>query len=300
MPRLLSTLLVLGLLGGTVAAFAVTERLKLVPSPIAAPRVTAAFSPDCGCDTNRARITFTLRESDRLTVTIVDDDGEAVGEIADDERHEAGRVAFEWPGGSAPEGVYRARVRFAEARRVIEIPNEIRLDRTPPVLTVQSILPDAFSPDGDGRADKVRATYAVSERSSVLLFVDGEEVIEGFRPKTSGRLDWYGKRLRPGLYGVTLVARDLAGNESQPSPTAVVRLRFVSLARDRLIVPAGFRFGVRVSTDARRYTWRLGRRTGSASGDVLVLRAPTQPGRYTLTVTYRGRSDAAAVFVRPR
>ena len=38
MPRLLSTLLVVALLGGTAAAFAVTQGLKIEPSPILAPR----------------------------------------------------------------------------------------------------------------------------------------------------------------------------------------------------------------------------------------------------------------------
>ena len=53
LPRVLSTVLVLGLLVGTAAAFAVTERLKLVPSPIIAPKVTEAFSPVCDCPTTR-------------------------------------------------------------------------------------------------------------------------------------------------------------------------------------------------------------------------------------------------------
>ncbi len=282
--------------------FAVTERLKLVPSPIAAPEVTEAFSPTCGCETSRARISFRLREPDRLTVTIVDAAGDAVATLANDEPHSAGRVSFVW-GGAAPEGMYRAQVHLADARRTIRIPNEMRLDRTPPVLSVQAIVPDAFSPDGDGRADKVRATYSVSQRSSVLLLVDGELAVEG-RPTERGKLEWYGRRRRvrlpPGLYGITLVARDLAGNRSQPSPLAVVRLRYIVLARTRLVVPAGVRFGVGVSTDARRYSWRLGRRRGTASGDSLVLRAPQQPGRYTLTVSYRGHRDAAAIFVRPR
>ena len=38
-------MLVLGLLGGTAAAFAVTEGLKLEPSPILSPRIAKVFSP---------------------------------------------------------------------------------------------------------------------------------------------------------------------------------------------------------------------------------------------------------------
>ncbi len=162
LPRLLSTLLVLGLLGGTAAAFAVTERLKLVPSPIIAPKVTEAFSPVCGggCKTREARIRFGLRDADRLTVTIIDEDDEAVATIADAEPLPAGPVEFVWDGRGAPEGVYRARVHLDDARRTIDIPNEMRLDTTPPTLTVERIRPTVFSPDGDGRADKVSAEYS--------------------------------------------------------------------------------------------------------------------------------------------
>jgi hypothetical protein len=295
--RLFTTLLVLALLIGTAAAFAVTERLKLVPSPIVAPKLTKAFSPVCDCATDQATIAFTLRDSDRVSVTIVDDDSRPVEVLAEDERRGPGRVSYVWSGRGAPDGIYRARVHLADARRTIEIPNEIRLDKTAPVLTVRSIIPDNFSPDRDGRSDKVKASYTVSERSSVLLLVDGRRTLER-RPNTGGKLDWYGKRLAPGLYAVTLVARDLAGNLSEPSPTAVVRLRFIALARHRLVVPAGVRFGVGVSTDALKYAWRLGRKRGTAARGQLVLRAPLNPGRYTLIVSYRGHRDAAAIFVR--
>ena len=46
-----------------------------------------------------------------------------------------------------------------------------------------------------------------------------------------------------------------------------------------------------VSTDAKRYTWQLGRRHGKASSPVLRLQAPTTRGRYTLTVSERGHVE---------
>ena len=71
MARLLSTLLVLGLLGGTAAAFAVTEHLKLVRSPILSTQVdNKVFSPVCRCSTEKARIHFRLRQADRVTLSI--------------------------------------------------------------------------------------------------------------------------------------------------------------------------------------------------------------------------------------
>jgi hypothetical protein len=298
LPRLLSTLLVLGLLAGTAAAFAATERLKLVPSPIIAPSITKAFSPTCGCDTRRALIRFRLRDGDRLTVTVVRG-GDEIASIAEDLERPAGPVTFEWDGRDAPEGTYQVRVHLARGRQTITIPNPMQLDLTPPVLTVRSVTPDVFSPDGDGRADKVRAVYSVSELSRVSLLVDGRAGPET-PPRHSGKLDWYARRERPGVYALTLVAHDVAGNESQPAGPAVVRLRFISIVQPKLEVPAGLRFSVRLSTDARRYAWRLGARRGSATGKVLVLRAPLRAGRYTLAVTHRGHTDAVPIFVRPR
>ena len=299
MSRTLSTLLVLALLGGTAAAFAVTERLKLVPSPIIAPDVTEAFAPRCDCPSREATVKFRLRESDRLTVAIVDEDGETVETLLRRERFAAGPVSFTWDGAGAAEGLYRARVQLLDARRTIVIPNEIRVDTTPPRLVVENVAPTVFSPDRDGRADRVRVSFTVSERSHVALSTDGEEHVR--TPlRLSGRIDWYARGLSPGVYRVQVRATDEAGNRSALSRPSRVRLRYVTLAPRRLVVPARFRFGVRVSWDGERYSWRLGRRRGSSRAKTLVLRAPQRSGRYTLRVTYRGHHDAIPVFVRAR
>jgi hypothetical protein len=179
------------------------------------------------------------------------------------------------------------------------IPDAMQLDLTPPVLSVRSVTPDAFSPDGDGRADKVRVVYSVSEPARVSLLIDGRAGPVS-PPRRTGKLEWYARRQRPGRYALALVAHDLAGNDSRPSVPVVVHLRFISIAQSKVLVPAGVRFGVRVSTDARRYAWRLGARRGSATTNALALRAPQRAGRYTLVVTHRGHSDAIPVFVRPR
>jgi hypothetical protein len=299
LPRLLSTLLVLGLLGGTAAAFAVTERLKLVPSPILTPRVTVAFSPVCACETAEAQIEFSLRDPDRLTVEIVDADGDEVATLAEDDERPRGLVRYAWDGSGADEGMYRTRVHLERARRTIVIPNETRLDVTPPELVVERVAPTEFSPDGDGRVDKVRASYSLSERAGVELSVGGEVAVRS-PPRVRGAIEWYGRNLDPGTYDVTLRAVDVAGNASATSRSTRVRLRFLSLAPRRVIVPTSVRFGVRVSTDVPTYRWRLGARTGTAGTELLALRAPTQAGRYTLVVSAGRHRAAIAVFVRAR
>jgi hypothetical protein len=298
LPRLLSTFLVLGLLGGTAAAFAVTERLKLVPSPIVAPKVTKAFSPVCDCPTEEARIRFGLRDADRLTVTVIDADDRPVRTIAEGVRFPAGPVEFVWDGLGAPEGVYRARVHLADDRRTIDVPNEIRLDTTPPELKVESIAPLVFSPDGDGRSDFVRVRFRLSERARVVLSAGGDEVVRSTPRRAGiGKIEWYGRGARVGPHSLVVVAYDLAGNRSAPAP-ALVRLRFIELVPRRIVVPAGVRFGVGASTDARRYRWRLGARAGTSSRRTLALLAPERPGRYTLVVSYGDHRDAIPVFVR--
>ena len=308
MRRFFSTLLVLALLGGTAAAFAVTERLKLVPSPILAPRVDHVFSPTCNCSKRTAEVAFSLRKPDDVRFAIVDADGEVVVEWPD-ERHSAGEISYRWDGKDAAgavaaDGVYRPRVRLVGQRRTIVLPNPIRVDTRPPVVTVASMSPEVFSPDGDGRSDKVKVRFGLSEQAKPFVFVDDRESVEGRVQTDGGQLEWYGKRRRrplpPGLYVLSVVAEDLAGNRSAATPSAVVRIRFIALAKTSLRVPAGVRFGVRVSTDARSYRWQLGQRRGRRSGELLVLRAPQRPGRYTLWVSHDRWGDRATVVVEPR
>ena len=100
---------------------------------------------------------------------------------------------------------------------------------------------------------------------------------------------------------LTVGAVDLAGNMTPISQRTRVRveLRYITLANHRITgVVAGGRLVIGVSTDAVSYEWQLGARQGVASGPVLRLRAPQQAGRYTLTVTEHGHSNAAAVLVK--
>ena len=75
-------------------------------------------------------------------------------------------------------------------------------------------------------------------------------------------------------------------------------IRYVALGRSVVVARPGGRFAVLVLSDAARVSWKLGARTGIARPGTLRLRAPLQPGRFTLTVTANGRSARAAVFVR--
>jgi hypothetical protein len=308
LARVASTVLVLGLLGGTATAFAITESLKLELIPITAPRIDKVFSPVCACDSASATIRFRLREPDRLTVAIVDRRGRVVRTLTRSEPERRGDVAYTWDGRGddgavVPEGSYKPRVHLAEQHRTIELPNPIEVDVTPPVIRVLRVAPSTISPDGDGRADRLRVRYRVDEPAHGLLFVRGtREVYTRFQPR-EGELSWYGRTGRrpvaPGRYALAVAAEDLAGNVGTRVALPPVRVRYIELARTTILARARLRFGVRVDTDARSYLWLFAGRTGRSSARLLVLRAP-RAGRYRLFVEANRHADSARVIVRPR
>ena len=101
------------------------------------------------------------------------------------------------------------------------------------------------------------------------------------------------------MHRLQLAAQDRAGNLSDAGEPVDVVLRYVTLAHNRIKAKAGTRFGVKVGADAP-LRWRLGARQGSAKPGLLVVRAPSRPGRYTLVVRAGGQDARAAVIVRPR
>jgi hypothetical protein len=296
------------LLGGTAAAFAVTQGLKIEPSPILAPRIDKVFSPVCDCDTRLAGIRFRLRKPDRVRLDIVDGNGDVVRELVPGRRLRRGTVTYTWNGRDdqgrfVDEGVYKPRVHLADQHRTIDLPNEMRVDTTAPRIALVSVAPRSFSPDGDGRRDRVVVAYQTSEPAHGVLLVDGTRVVFTRKQQQRSTLDWNGrvrgKVLAPGVHRLQLAAEDRAGNLSDVGEPFDVVLRYVSLARDRIEAKAGTRFGVRVSADAP-VQWRLRAREGTAKPGLLVVRAPARAGRYTLVVRAGDHAVRAAVIVRPR
>ena len=299
--------LVVALLAATATAFALTQGLKLEQSPIFGTDVVKVFSPVCECESDRARISFRLRKADRLDVALIDSDGTVVATPVDGERFDRGRVVIDWDGLGAdgkplPEGEYRPRVRLREERRTTVLPNPIQIDLTAPTVLEAGAAPRIISPDGDRRSDRLTVDYSLSEPARGVLVVAGTKRVETRFPRERDRLAWFGKvdgrPVPPGSYPLELRARDPAGNLGAAVRLAPVAVRFVSLGRARVEATAGARFAIRVSSDARRVRWTLGRQSGLARPGTLRIRAPRQKGRYTLRVSANGYSASAAVFVR--
>jgi len=211
----------------TATAFAVTQRLKLEPSPISQTRVDDVFSPVCRCASKAANIDFSLRKADQIRIAVRTNAGEVTVAEGSFPR---GDVHARWDGRDAsgelvPDGIYYPLVHLQRAGRTIDLPNPIRVDTIRPSIKFTSLRPRVFRPG----AEKLRVTYTVSEHAHALLFVDGTRRVFTNSTRLRGRLQWYGKvrghAIRRGRHKLNLVAEDLAGNRSVPTAVVVVRVR---------------------------------------------------------------------------
>jgi flagellar hook assembly protein FlgD len=308
LQRVLTTVTLLGLLVATAAAFAITEHLKLIKSPVQGVLVSKVFSPVCRCSTRTAAVRVKLRRHDHVTVKILDAGYHDVATLAagyDLQRHQA--KTFRWDGRTdsgtrAPDGSYYPEINLADARRkFLLLANRIVLDTTTPrVLSASAGSRVLFV--GRGRGIPIR--YAFSEPANAIVYLGRRQILRGRPSKThavikwSGRVD--GRPVPAGSYVLSVAARDAAGNETPPAGRKHVRVvvRYIDVSPHVLTVRAGSKFDVHIVMRAPRYTWRLGKRHGSRRGRLLRLRAPTTPGTYHLVVGEHGHTAAAVVRVR--
>jgi hypothetical protein len=299
--RLGPTLLVAFLLAGTAVAFAVTQGLKLQKSPVFGTRFDKVGGPHAPLN-----LSFRIRKRDHVTAVVVR--GDDVVRTLRDREYPRGRVKMKWNGRNdsgkvAPDGAYKLRVRLAGEHRTILIPTTFRLDFTPPVLSGVTATPKTFSPDGDGRADRVLVRYRTNETAKALLFVNGNRVTSGklrlptrVRPVPwSGEVD--GAKMPPGRYVLRLRLQDASGNRSDYSRPLPVTLRFLEITDHTLAARPGKRFRVPLDTDYRTVAWRLHGRSGTGRTRSLRLRAPAKRGAYTLFVRAGRGADSATVLV---
>jgi FlgD Ig-like domain len=307
LQRLLTTATLVGLLVATAAAFAITERLKLTKSAVYGTVISTRISPTCGCVNRDATIFFKLRRTDDITVTVLNGRKQEV-KLLTARSYSRGPVTLTWNGRDdinrrVRDGTYRVRIHLTGEHQTIEFPNRIQLDTKPPQVVSVEKNRDVFSPDQDRQADYVRIIYALSKPAHLAVYLGPTRVLYS-QVGTKGSIQWFGKgpngTLKPGTYTLTVGAVDHSGNSTPVADRARVRveIRYIRLANTKIVTRAGRTFEIGVSTDAKRYSWTLGRRDGTSSSHVLRLQAPTTRGRFTLTVSERGNISRAAVFVR--
>ncbi|MDP9283644.1 MAG: hypothetical protein M3P41_01600 [Actinomycetota bacterium] len=305
MARVLSTAIVLALLAATAVAFAITEGAKLEHSPILRTKVDPVFSP-AGKAIPVAHIKFRLRKRERISVWIEDKHGTDVRNVLTNRTYRGGsNLDLVWDGVAddgivEPDGVYMPVVKLARSHRTIVLPSPIRIDTKPPVITVHHPLYPILSPDGDGRHDSFTVHYTVDERAHGILSVRGRQVEFTRGQKQAGELFWNGKLkgrpARPGRYLLAASAQDEAGNVAKGFPFAIAQIRYLTLARDRVVVRPGGHFALRVSTDYPTVNWRLHGASGVQRRGTLHFRAPKAAGVYRLYV-YAGEHAAKCSVV---
>jgi hypothetical protein len=193
----------------------VTQRLKLEPSPISQTHVDKVFSPVCECESDAAQIEFTLRRADHLRIGIRIDGRELT--IADGEFGK-GLVRARWNGRDAagavvPDGIYYPVVHMLRAQRTIDLPNPIRVDTQPPSIAVTGLR---------SNGPKLTVSYKATEPAHAILIVDGRRAVRTYYTARRSHFTWYGRvdgrPVRPRHHRLVLLAEDLAGNRSAPTP----------------------------------------------------------------------------------
>ncbi|TMM23890.1 MAG: hypothetical protein E6F94_10370 [Actinobacteria bacterium] len=302
MARFLPVVLVVALLGGSAAAFAVTERLKLERSSIFATSVGKVVSSASG---RRVKIDFRLRKADDLSVAIVDSSDHVVRALVPSHHVRPGPQQLKWngrddSGSPVPDGTYKPRVHLAGEHRTILLPNSILVDTKVPHISLVRTSLQIVSPDGDAVHDYLTVFFHTSEPARAVLYANGRKVVK-LKSFTAHSLKWgqrNGMPTKPGVYRLRLGAYDEAGNLGPRTRVFTVGIRYIELGRHVIRARAGGKLVARVSTDAHSYNWRIGPRHGRVSSRRLVLAAGA-PGNYRLVVSERGHTARALVVVSP-
>jgi hypothetical protein len=282
----------------TFGAFFVAQRLKNAPSIVQQFKRTPVFSPNHDGRKDRAYVSFKLKRTDDVTVSVIDHEGDEVRVLADDQRIPAYTpTRFVWDGRTdagalAPDGSYRIRITLRREGRSVTVALIIRLDLTPPRPRVVSIGPAKdFGPELLPLADGGEADVhllAPGFKPIIRLFKTGPgptRLVDTW-PLADGTTVWHwngttrsGRPVSPGTYLVSLETRDLAGNRGVSPPLnrrglpattygaklpghGGITVRYLGVSPPPTATPAGD--PVQFFVDARRrpWTWSL-RRVGS-------------------------------------
>ncbi|MEI7626063.1 MAG: FlgD immunoglobulin-like domain containing protein [Actinomycetota bacterium] len=298
----------------TFGAFFVAQRLKQSPRVVRALTITTAFSPNNSGALDRARIRFELKRSDEVTVSLVDEKGEAVRRLVDNGSVTAGKpTEYFWDGRTdggavAPDGSYRVRVTLRREGRSVFFAKSIVLDTTPPRPVVFVTSPKSAKPGGSpvtrpGTAVKFRFVGPTRLPTRVYVYCtdDGApKLVRSFKV-ARGKLSaiWDGRDdggviARPGSYLIAVRMADAVLNaatspvlapptKDRPRGRPGVTLRIVSASPPSEPVRAGALATFKIDALGSSYRWQI-RRLGS-------LKPLKGKG-------FSGRSNAATLRIR--
>jgi hypothetical protein len=227
----------------TFAAFFVAQRLKAAPGLVGEFRHNPFFSPNHDGRFDRATVRFEIRKRGRVSVAVVDADGDEVRELIDDDTFLPYReIRARWDGLNddgerVPDGTYRYRITLPDQGRNVVIPESVRLDTTPPKPRVTSIGPAKDTvprpellpvPGGGDAVVHFVAPGRKTSKKRVLLFKTGPGPMRAVGapialPDDATEWRWDGRTangrpVSPGTYLVAVQARDQAGNIGTSPP----------------------------------------------------------------------------------
>jgi hypothetical protein len=322
------------LVGATFAAFFAAQRIKGEAAVAKVRSLERVFSPNGDGTRDVAEFQVRLRERGRISVDVVDEDGDAVRRLADDASvTPPSALPLRWDGRTddgirVPDGRYRVRVTLRQEGRSVIPPRATVVDTRPPEPRVRSVVPGPIvGPRPSTLRIDVRDVPVGRPKSARIVRMDsGEPRVVAELPSTRGArtLTWNGRiggrPAPPGVYLVQVAARDRAGNlgrapaqlpplpgQSRGRPGFTVR----GIAAELPVRPVTAKRLVRVNVDARRrpYRWLL-RRVGTrkpvergreAAGRPVEFRAPTgNSGLYVLELTAGRQSTAVPIAVQSR
>jgi hypothetical protein len=286
------------LVAATVAAFFITQHLKVTTPLIAgaprpSPNVINPLSGNrCGgVDHRLMRISFyLLRRSDMVDVYVVDQDGNIVSTLATN-RHMRRGVrkpdgefvwnGFEDNGRVAPDGTYYVRVALINQGRTVTIasqtgPEPIKVKTVPPDPRVTAVTPKLI-PQKAQRSVTVHYSGNESRGGTVQIYrtdLPGKPRLQKsfLTPWKGQTARWDGLiRQRPapaGVYLVGLDVTDAACNTGRfpavlppapgSTPGAGVTVRYLAAQPPLVPVAAGRKAAVYVDSRQRSYRWALG------------------------------------------
>jgi hypothetical protein len=321
----------------TFGAFFVAQRLKASPAVVGEFRRTPFFSPNSDGRFDRATVRFEIRKRDRVTVAVVDADGDEVRELF------AGRTVLpyreiraRWDGRDddgrrVRDGTYRYRITLPDQGRNVVIPESVRLDTTAPRPRVSAIgpvadkapRPELLPAPGGGEA--IVHLQAPGRRKRIILFKTSpgpmRQVGEPI-PLLDDATEWRwpgrtesGRPVSPGTYLVAIQTRDQAGNvgtsppldgRGLPAPTygsplpgrGGISVRYLAVQPPVRPVRAGQHVAFGVDARGERWRWSV-RRVGSNQVIRRSTEAKTRGGVFRITAPGR-ESGVYLLEVRTR
>jgi hypothetical protein len=323
-PRRVAAVLFALFVVATGGAFFVTQRLKR-----STPIVTRVFfqpwiGPDCRCEKSHVTLRFDLPKAQRVTVSLVNRQGEVVKTFADDLFLAKGTHPFRWDGRGddgqvVPDGSYRMRVGLRAEGRSVTAPRVLHVDTRPPRPKIVAVTPPTIVPGSATRRGRARIRFVGPSNPAPEIGVwrtDGGKArqVAGFagrRGRQTATWDGLvnGQPAPEGSYAFSVTVRDKAGNKGSV-PRRLPPLKRDAVARGGVAVAyftlTGPLVPVRPGSIARftvgplpRATrWRLANyggggtlRSGLSHGSTIAVRIPRNldANIYSLSASAGGR-----------